>query len=139
MDEQQLRAANIEIFRTMLRHLGEQEYAQCGAYLAEDIYADWPYIPAPGCPEHIIGRQPLLSFFENGMQGFEPYRYRISHIHELVDPDKLIAEYSSHSSFLSNGRPYSNKYCSVLHFKDGLITYWREYVNPETIRIAMTD
>jgi ketosteroid isomerase-like protein len=72
------------------------------------------------------------------MAGFEPYRYRISAIHELLDADKLIAEYSAHSSFLSNGKPYSNRYCSVLHFENGLITYWREYVNPEIIRQAMS-
>jgi limonene-1,2-epoxide hydrolase len=136
-DGSDLRQRNIDIFKTMLGHLGEQEYGQCGRYLATDIYADWPYIPAPGCPESITGREPLLAFFAGGMAGFEPYRYRIIAIHELLDANKLIAEYSSHSSFLSNGKPYSNRYCSVLHFDRGLITYWREYVNPETIRLAM--
>lgn len=132
-----LRKRHIDIFTTMLAHLGEQRYAECGQYLSPDIYADWPYIPAPGCPEHIVGREPLLAFFEGGMAGFEPYRYRIIAIHELLDANKLIAEYSSHSHFLSNGKPYSNRYCSILHFDQGLITYWREYVNPETIRLAM--
>lgn len=126
-----------EIFTTMLGHLGEQRYAECGQYLAPDIYADWPYIPAPGCPEHIVGREPLLAFFAGGMAGFEPYRYRIIALHEMWDADKLIAEYSSHSRFLSNGKPYSNRYCSIVHFNEGLIAYWREYVNPETIRLAM--
>jgi hypothetical protein len=55
-DEHEERQHNIEIFKTMLGHLGEQEYEQCGRYLAADIYADWPYIPAPGCPESITGR-----------------------------------------------------------------------------------
>lgn len=136
-DNQDLRQRNIDIFKTMLGHLGEQEYDKCGQYLAADIYADWPYIPAPGCPESITGREPLLAFFSGGMAGFEPYRYRIIAMHEQLDANKLIAEYSSHSSFLSNGKPYSNRYCSVLHFERGLITYWREYVNPETIRLAM--
>jgi uncharacterized protein len=132
-----LRQRNIDIFKAMLGRLGEQQYVQCGQYLAEDIYADWPYIPAPGCPENIIGRKPLLAFFKAGMDGFEPYRYRIIAIHELLDANKLIAEYSSHSKFLSNARPYSNRYCSMVHFNAGLITYWREYVNPEIIRQAM--
>src|SRR5689334_2858377 len=113
----------------MLGHLGLQEYALCGQYLAPDIFAVWPYIPAPGCPEQIIGRDALLAFFKGGMDGFEPYRYRISHIHDMLDPNRLIAEYSSHSKFLDNGRPYSNRYCAILHFKNDLITYWREYVN----------
>lgn len=136
--DEALRQRNTGIFETMLGHLGRQEYAQCGHYLAPDIYADWPYIPAPGCPEHIVGREPLLAFFEGGMAAFEPYSYRISAIHAQLDPNRLIAEYSSHSHFLSNGRPYSNRYCAILHFQDGLVTYWREYVNPEIIRQAMT-
>lgn len=136
-DDVLLRQQNIGLFKTMLEHLGLQQYEQCGAYLAADIYADWPYIPAPGCPDHIVGREPLLAFFQGGMNDFEPYRYRLIELHEQLDPNKLIAEYSSHSRFLKNGLPYSNRYCSVLKFKDGLITYWREYVNPETIRLAM--
>lgn len=136
--EQVLRQQNIQIFETMLGHLGRQEYTECGRYLAPDLYADWPYIPAPGCPEHIVGRDALLAFFKGGMDGFEPYSYRIEHIHPMLDPAQVIAEYSSHSRFLSNGRPYSNRYCAILRFSDGLITYWREYVNPETIRLAMT-
>jgi uncharacterized protein len=135
--EQEQRQRNIEIFTTMLGHLGLQEYDLCGQYLSEDIYADWPYIPAPGCPDHLIGREPLLNFFRGGMADFEPFRYRIAEIHALLDPDKLIAEYSSHSRFPARDRPYSNRYCAVVHFRDGLISYWREYVNPETIRLAM--
>jgi ketosteroid isomerase-like protein len=91
----------------------------------------------PGCPEHIVGRAPLLAFFEGGMSSFEPFRYTIEFLHEMIDPNQLIAEYSSHSRFLGNQRPYGNKYCSAIRFKDGLITHWREYVNPETIRLAM--
>lgn len=138
MSDQALRKRNVEIFTTMLGHLGQQQYEACGRYLTEDIYADWPYIPAPGCPDHIIGREPLLNFFKGGMSDFEPYRYRIIEIHEMLDPNKLIAEYSSHSHFPATGREYSNRYCSVLHFKEGLVSFWREYVNPETIRLAMT-
>jgi hypothetical protein len=131
--DNELRQRNIQIFQTMLGHLGRQEYTLCGQYLAPDLLADWPYIPAPGCPEQIVGRDPLLAFFKGGMDGFEPYLYRIVGIHEMLDPNQVIAEYSSHSRFLSNGRPYSNRYCAMLRFREGLITYWREYVNPETI------
>jgi len=128
---------NISVFTTMLGHLGRQEYADCGRYLADDIYADWPYMPAPGCPDHIVGREPLLEFFEGGMSAFDPYAYRITQIHEMADPKQLIAEYFSNSRFHPNGRPYSNRYCAILRFENGLVTYWREYVNPETIRLVM--
>lgn len=136
-DIQAARQHNISVFTTMLGHLGRQEYEACGRYLAPDIYADWPYIPAPGCPDHIVGREPLLAFFKGGMSDFDPYAYQITQIHPLVDPNQLIAEYFSDSRFHPNGRRYSNKYCAILRFEGGLVTYWREYVNPETIRLVM--
>src|SRR5690606_34913625 len=89
------RQGNIQLFRTMLGHLGRKEFEQAGTFLAEDIYCDWPFLPVPEMPEVIVGRQPILEFFRAGMQDFDPYDYRISAIHEMKDPDQLIAEYWS--------------------------------------------
>lgn len=132
-----LRRKNIDIFLTMLRHLGRKEFDLCAGYLAPDMVSDWPYIPAPGCPERLTTRADLLEFIRAGTSEFDPFDYQISQIHELVDPNKLIVEYYSQTRYRPRDRFYSNKYLGVFHFKNGLITYWREYVNPEVIRQAM--
>lgn len=118
----------------MLACLGRQDYVGCAAYLAPDIHADWPYNPAPSCPEYIDGRDNLLTFFQAGMTSFTPHNYQLETVYELLDPNRLIAEYSSNSRFRPNDRPYHNRYCSIFHFDDGLISYWREYLNPEIVR-----
>ncbi|MGI9293510.1 MAG: nuclear transport factor 2 family protein, partial [Pseudomonadales bacterium] len=100
------------------------------AHLAEDVYCDWPYLPAPGLSESMTGKDNLRSFFEGGMSAFEPYKYKFTAIHAALDPNKLIAEYYSDSRHLSTGHPYGNKYISIFKFSDGKITYWREYLNP---------
>jgi ketosteroid isomerase-like protein len=55
-----------------------------------------------------------------------------------MDPDTLVAEYSSHSRYLPTSIPYSNRYVSVVQIKNDRIVRWREYVN-STIVAAVLD
>lgn len=132
-----LRRKNTDIFLTMLRHLGRKEFEQCERYLAPDLISDWPYIPAPGCPDRLDTSKALMDFIRAGTNDFDPFDYQINRIYELSDPNTLIVEYYSQTRYHPKNRPYSNKYLGIFNFKDGLITFWREYVNPETIRQAM--
>lgn len=128
---------NERIFRTMLAHLGRKEFADCEGFLAPDLYADWPYRPAPGTPTELHGARALMDYIAAGTAEFEPFNYHIDRVYELADPDILIAEYGSSTRYLPTGRDYANRYLGIFHFRNGLITYWREYVNPETVRLAM--
>lgn len=134
-----LRRHNIRLLESMLGHLGRKEFKETGRYLAEDVYCDWPFLPIPEMPEVITGRRQILEFFREGMKDFAPYDYRITAIFELKDPNQLIAEYHSNSVYHVNSRPYSNRYLGIFRFADDQITYWREYINPETIRQVLLD
>lgn len=141
MDPAQLRQNNIDVFQTMLGHLGRRDYENCGKYLAEDIYADWPYRPMPSIPDKVLGRDQLIAYFRGevagssngGLDDFTPLSYEIDAIHELLDANALIAEYQSHATHVPSNKPYNNRYISLLKFSDGKVTYWREYVNPAVI------
>ncbi len=135
------RHSNRAIFKRMLMHLGKRDYASCARYLSDDIYADWPYRPMPTIPDRVTGKDKLIAFFRGDVDGsqnggldeFTPLSYQIESIHELVDPDILIAEYTSHAQHIPSGKPYENKYVGIMKFRDGEICYWREYVNPAVI------
>ena len=58
----------------MLGNLGHADFDKATSYLAEDVYCDWPYIPAPGLAATITGRQKVKNFFTDGMSDFEPYK-----------------------------------------------------------------
>ena len=140
-ETRRLRDANLALFKSMLGHLGRRDYARCAEHLAEDVYADWPYRPMPNLPDQVTGRDALIRYFRgeaegstnDGLDEFTPLSYTIDQIHKLVDPDSLIAEYHSNATHIPSSKPYSNKYVGVLKFKDGKISYWREYVNPVVI------
>ncbi len=130
---------NERVFRTMLQHLGRKEFDACARYLAPDLHADWPYQPIPEAPLELHGAKALLDFIVAGTADFAPFNYRVDQVHELADPTRLIVEYASNTRYLPNGREYANRYLGIFHFRDGQITYWREYLNPEIIRRTMLE
>jgi uncharacterized protein len=137
-DSDERRRRNRTLFEEMLRRLGSAQFEAACALLAEDVRCDWPYPPTPQGPEELVGRQAVRAFFEGGMSAFAPYRYTIERIYDLVDPDTLIAEYSSHTQVLADGQPYENRYLGIIRFAGGVITYWREYINPVPV-LAILD
>lgn len=128
-----MRAGNRKVMTELLRRLGSQDFAGACALLDEDVVCDWPYPPTPDTPTEIRGRAAMQRFFAGGMSAFEPYRYELTEVFELVDPTRLIAEYRSDSRYLVSGAPYRNQYLGIFQFDDGLVTYWREYINPQVV------
>lgn len=142
MDQQNASATrelNKALFTRMLTHLGKKEFDQFEAFLADDVFQDWPYKPIPEMADSLVGRTTLRNFIENATSDFDPYEYRISRFYDMADPDSLIIEYSSHTVYLPSATPYSNQYLSIIQFAGGKVKYWREYVNPLIIKETLMD
>ena len=138
MNESARRSRSRESTVELLRRLGEADFDGTAAMLRADFVQEYPYTPMPDAPSRIEGRAEFIAFCEPGMTAFEPYRYTIEAIYDLIDPDVVIVEYTSHSSVLADGAPYSNQYLGILWFdEDGLVARWREYLNPKVIDAIM--
>jgi hypothetical protein len=72
-----------------------------------------------GVPDRAAGSRRLREALEVSFESFAPYAYRIVELHSLEDPDRLIAEYTSHSHYLPRDLPYSNRYVGIFDFRDG--------------------
>jgi ketosteroid isomerase-like protein len=131
------REANKAAFLKLLEHLGRKEFDEFEACLATDMVQEWPYRPLASLPERLVGAKSIRSLIETGMSDFLPYNYKLISIYDLVDPDTVIAEYSSDSLYLPRQVPYANRYISILQFRDGLLAHWSEYVNPLIIKEAL--
>ncbi|MBN8839429.1 MAG: nuclear transport factor 2 family protein [Sphingomonadales bacterium] len=129
--------ANVALFERMLGALGTKDFDAFEACLADDILLEWPYPVMDGFPTEQRGARWLRDALEESLRHFTPYAYRIAVIHDMADPGKLIAEYSSHSEYLPTGAPYANTYISLFEFAGGRITRWREYVNPQVVERAL--
>ena len=130
-------AANRDLFVRMLVALGSKDWDAFEACLADDLQCEWPYVVMAGFPTELTGGARLRKMLETSLQTFAPYAYSIEVIHDLADPDRLIAEYTSHSSYLPRAVPYSNRYVGIVAFRDGRVNYWREYVNPLVVLEAL--
>jgi ketosteroid isomerase-like protein len=138
-EAQRLRDANRAAFLKLLGHLGRMEYDEFEACLSEDFVQVWPYLPLASLPNELKGRRALREAVERGMSGFDPYDYTIDAIHDMLDPEMLVAEYTSHSFYHPKQLPYSNRYLSILRFREGKLVHWVEYVNPLIIKEAMLE
>ena len=133
MDHAARRERNKTVFLAMLEALGRKDWGTGFGLMTADVLCDWPYKPIPAKDAEMRGRDTIRAFFATGQDAFEGLNYRIDAIHELLDPDTLIAEYRSDSRHLASGLPYRNAYLGILRFRDGCVCYWREYINPQTI------
>ena len=125
--------ANRDLFVTMLTALGRKDFDAVGRCLDEDLPLEWPFPVMDGFPLEQRGARWFLDAMRTSWHDFDDYAYRIEAIHDLVEEDRLIAEYSSHSRYRPTGEPYSNRYISIFDFAGGRITRWREYVNPRVV------
>lgn len=130
MNVSQIRDRNRAVFLNMMDALGRKDWDAGFACMTEDVFCDWPYLPVPDMPQEMIGRETVRRFFDEGQKPFAGLNYTINRIFDLVDPDTLIAEYRSDSRHEESGLPYRNVYLGILRFRDGLVCYWREYINP---------
>ena len=126
--------ANRALFLKMLNALGTKDFDTFQACLADDVLLEWPFPVMEGFPAEARGARWFRDSLEASWADFAPYAYRVVAIHDMADPNALVAEYTSHSTYLPTGLPYENGYVSIVDFADGRITRWREYLNPEVIK-----
>jgi uncharacterized protein len=54
----------------------------------------------------------------------------ITRITHGLDPDVLVAEYTSEGHVTTTNKPYANSYIAIVRFRGELISNQREYYNP---------
>jgi len=130
MDDAARRAANKKVFAEVQATISAGQFEKLGDFMVDDLLFELPYGPA-FMPNPVEGleawnQMQLMTFAMFDSFKLEPIEY-----HECLDPDELIAEYRSEAIVKRNGNEYKNRYIGVLRFRDGKISHWREFHNPE--------
>jgi ketosteroid isomerase-like protein len=130
MDDDDRRRANRAVFESVIATVSAGKFDQLGDFMTADLVFDLPYGP-DFIPNPIEGLDAW-----NGMQImtfklFTSFALELAEVHECVDPDKLVFEYRSNAVVARNGNAYTNRYIGVVRFRDGKISHWREFHNPE--------
>lgn len=129
------RARNLEALGRLLTAApGSPEVLEL---VAEDCIGEFPY--AFGAyPRRLEGRHRLAAFFGATEVVFESFAIEDLTLHETLDPDTFLAEFSGVGR-LRGGGDYANPYVWSFRFSEGRLARFREYYNPDCQRPLRLD
>ncbi|MFI9560226.1 nuclear transport factor 2 family protein [Nonomuraea endophytica] len=108
------------------------------ALLADDFVFEMPYADPPA---ELRGRQAmadtLTAFLAPGSGFYAEFTFHDIAVHPLKEPGRFFAEYRSVGTVAGSGHVYRQRYAAYLEVRDGLVTLWREYFNPLTLKQAL--
>ena len=128
------RARNRGVVETVLATVSAGEFGKLAAHVTDDLVFDLPYGP-PFMPNPVEGRAAWNEMQLMTFKMFSSFRLELVEVHACLDPDELIAEYRSDAVVARNGNSYANRYIGVFRFRDGKISHWREYHNPDATKV----
>ncbi|WP_207423563.1 nuclear transport factor 2 family protein [Desertivirga brevis] len=118
-----------QAFKNHLEYLSAGRIAEWVDLFTEDGVLEFPYGPK-GFPESVKGKQELFEYMKNFPEHFK-VEFENLHFHATEDPALVIAEFTSKGHAISTGKPYNQKYISVVHNTiDGKITKYVDFWNP---------
>ena len=134
MDDDQRREANKARFLTVLETVSAGRFEDLGQSMTDDLVFELPYGPS-FIPNPVVGLEAWNEMQLMTFALFSSFRLELIEFHDCVDPDELIAEYRSEAKVLRNGNDYLNRYIGVLRFRDGRISHWREFHDPQATAV----
>ena len=105
---------------------GEVEGEHFWDAVAKDAVFEFLY-NFPGFTNKIEGRAAYMDWFG----GYSNILHSADHlrVHKSIEPGIVILEYEVHGIASSTGKPYDNRFCSVITIKNRKIVHWRDYMD----------
>jgi len=97
--------------------------------LADDVVFEY-VISVPGYPKRVEGRQNIIDLYSD-YDVFMTVR-SADNLRVYRDPTAsvVVLEYEVHGESVQTGRPYNNRFVSIVTIKNGKVTCWRDYLDP---------
>lgn len=134
VNDEEKRTANRQVVSTVLDTVSAGKFDHLADYVTDDLVFELPYGP-DFMPNPIEGRDAWNEMQLMTFKLFSSFALELVEVHDCVDPDELIAEYRSDAVVERNGNAYRNRYIAVFRFRDGKISQWREFHNPEATKV----
>lgn len=100
--------------------------------VAEDAVFDFMY-HFPGFTTRFEGRDAYKAWFE----GYSNELHSADNLRVYKAEDGVVVlEYEVHGTAPSTGKPYNNRFCSIVTIKNRKIVYWRDYMDSLAVMLA---
>jgi uncharacterized protein len=97
--------------------------------LADDVIFEY-VISVPGYPRHVQGRRSIIDLYA----GYDEYMtvHSADNLRVYRDPEAsvVVLEYEVHGESVQTGRPYNNRFVSIITVQDTKVVHWRDYLDP---------
>lgn len=85
--------------------------------LTEDAVMEFPYAPPTRLPQ-LVGKQEIMQFFSGFSAFLTLDEIHLVAAHQTIDLNIAVLEFEGRGKYTQSGRPYFQKYISVLTFRD---------------------
>jgi ketosteroid isomerase-like protein len=127
-------SSNVDVLRRAFAGISAGDADQMLVNYTDDMVLELPYSDPPMT---LRGKSDVHKYLTKAFQVFK-FRLDITDVYETTDPDLLLAEYTSEGQVTITGKPYNNTYIGVYRFRDGLISWVREFYNPTVSERALS-
>jgi uncharacterized protein len=124
-----------EIVERAIRAMGELDIDEVRRWVADDLVLELPF-RGGDFPTTLIGPD-AHAFMALVKRLFSRMDFFEVTVHGATASGVIAAEYKS-NGLTKAGRPYPNVYAAFFDVRDGKITRWREYFNPDVVAAAMS-
>lgn len=127
--KEQIRNAAQQTFKNHLEFLSSGRIEEWVDLFKEDGILEFPYGPKD-FPTSVSGKKELYEYMKNFPNHFE-VKFDNLYFHATEEPTLVIAEFTSDGHALSTGKPYIQKYISIVTTDDeGKIIRYVDFWNP---------
>ena len=100
--------------------------------LADDVVFEY-IITVPGYPRRVEGRQNLIDLYKDYDSFMKVSSADNLHVYRDTAASVVVLEYEVHGESAQAGRPYDNRFVSIVTIGDGKVTRWRDYLDPVAV------
>lgn len=117
-----------------LNALTRNDTSKWPALFADDGVQEFPFAPE-GSPKRIDNKTGIAEYLKD-----YPEKLDLHTIHRPVwhhDGDTAVAEFAVEGTAVPTGKPYNQRYISVIEHRNGKITRYVDYWNPQIVSEAL--
>ena len=100
--------------------------------LADDVVFEY-VISVPGYPRRVEGRSNVIELYSGYGDFMTMHTADSLRVYRDRDASVVVLEYEVHGESVQTGRPYSNRFVSIITVKDRKVQHWRDYLDPIAI------
>jgi uncharacterized protein len=90
----------------------------------------------PGWPRRLDGREAIMKTFSG--YGMDLHRADSLVVHHGRDPRIVVLEYEIHGTVPATGKPYDNRFASIITVENRKVVHWRDYMDSLAVVTATT-